>query len=221
MDHYQTDRINAHDDYACEYDALVDQYHSHTHDVLFGMCYEYVRPGETLLDFGIGTGLSSVHFARAGLEVSGMDASESMLRECRKKGITRELTHHDMMDLPWPYDDRRFSCVISCGVLQFFNVLDEIFAEAIRILKPGGIFAFTVIEPSQDEFDHPGEEVSPYIEVPTCWGMNIYKHSDEYLQSLVQGNSLSLLKEQKILTQSGEESEEDVLIKIIVTRRVL
>ena len=80
-----SDRIKIHDEYASSYDSQVKEYNSYGNEVLFGMCYEYVKAGDTLLDIGIGTGLSSINFARAGLDVYGMDASTGMLEECRKK----------------------------------------------------------------------------------------------------------------------------------------
>lgn len=219
VDHQKTDRIRTHDDLAGEYDSLVEQYHSHTHDVLFGMCYEYLNPGEALLDVGIGTGLSSLQFASAGLEIFGMDASESMLRECRKKGFVRELKEHDMTNLPWPYDNETFSHVISCGVLHFFGKLDSIFAEVSRVLRPGGLFAFTVAMLSQQKCDNYGEEISSYLEMPTRWDTSIFKHSSAYIGYLVQAISFSILKEQKILTMSDEAGGEDLLLTVLVTRR--
>ena len=39
---------------ASSYDNQVKEYDSYGHDVLFGMCYDYVNTGEKLLDIGIG-----------------------------------------------------------------------------------------------------------------------------------------------------------------------
>jgi hypothetical protein len=36
-------------------------------EVVFGLAYRYVQPGQSILDTGIGTGLSSVLFPKAGL----------------------------------------------------------------------------------------------------------------------------------------------------------
>ena len=77
--------------FASTYDALVKEYNSYLHQVLFGMCYEYIKPGDSLLDLGIGTGLSSVLFAKSGMNITGLDGSVEMLEECRKKGFAQEL----------------------------------------------------------------------------------------------------------------------------------
>jgi len=85
------DHIQNHGKFAKSYDAQVREYHSHGHDVLFGMTYEYVKSGDTLLDLGIGTCLSSINFAKVKLNVTGLDVSPEMLQECRKKDFAKEL----------------------------------------------------------------------------------------------------------------------------------
>jgi 2-polyprenyl-3-methyl-5-hydroxy-6-metoxy-1,4-benzoquinol methylase len=61
-----------HDSYAANYDSQIQEFDCHLADVLFGLCYEFIRPGDKLLDVGIGSGLSSQNFAQAGLNVYGM-----------------------------------------------------------------------------------------------------------------------------------------------------
>ena len=68
-----------HDDFAADYDQQVRAYGWWGHEALFGLCFEHVRAGERLLDVGIGTGLASAPFARAGVRVFGFDASPEML----------------------------------------------------------------------------------------------------------------------------------------------
>ena len=113
-----TNPIRVHDASADTYDASVEEYHSHLHDLLFGMCYEFIQPGHSLLDIGIGTGLSSVNFARAGVDVYGMDPSSNMIDQCRKKGFAKELKQHSLTDPPLRYHDKAFSHVIACGVFR-------------------------------------------------------------------------------------------------------
>ena len=56
-------------------------------EVVFGLAYTHVHPGQTILDIGIGTGLGSVLFRKAGLKIHGMDISPEMLDTCRRKGV--------------------------------------------------------------------------------------------------------------------------------------
>jgi predicted TPR repeat methyltransferase len=137
-----------HDSYAAVYDAQVRAYDCHIADLLFGLCYEFTRPGQSLLDVGTGSGLAAQPFARAGLQVSGMDFSPTMLETCRAKGFFADLQQHDLTSTPWPYPAAHFDHLVACGVFHFIPQLEAIFVEAARLLKPGGVFAFTTRFPT-------------------------------------------------------------------------
>ena len=74
-----SDQATLHDAYAADYDAQVSAYDCYLAEALFGLCYDFVQPGQSLLDLGIGSGLSAAPFARAGLRVAGMDFAPAML----------------------------------------------------------------------------------------------------------------------------------------------
>jgi predicted TPR repeat methyltransferase len=140
-------RVNpgdSHDREAALYDQYVSERGCYGNEALFGLMYELVKPGETVLDMGIGTGLSSMLLHRAGLRVSGFDSSRAMLDVCACKGFAIDLVQHDLHDVPYPYDADSFDHVLCVGVLHFFPDLAPVFREAARIVRPGGIFAFTV-----------------------------------------------------------------------------
>ncbi|MEA3359080.1 MAG: class I SAM-dependent methyltransferase [Thermodesulfobacteriota bacterium] len=103
-------------------------------EVAFGLSFKYINAGERILDIGIGTGLSSILFHKAGLHVSGMDISDEMLEVCRKKQFAIDLVKHDLMCKPYPYEDNSIDHVICAGVMNFFKDLTIIFQEGSRIL---------------------------------------------------------------------------------------
>ncbi len=113
-------------------------------DAVFGLTYEFVQPGEVLLDIGIGSGLSSVLFHKAGLKIYGLDASDEILKVCEAKGFVADLRQHDIRDTPYPYPDQFFQHIISVAVLNALPDLHPVVVEVGRMLKPQGIFAFTV-----------------------------------------------------------------------------
>ena len=59
------------------YDRQAHAHHWHP-EALFGLVYEYLRPGDHLLDAGIGTGLASQTFAKAGVQVFGFDTDQDL-----------------------------------------------------------------------------------------------------------------------------------------------
>ena len=214
----KVDRISVHDQEAAQYDQQVREYNSYVHDALFGMSFEYVNPHDCLLDIGIGTGLASLPFAKVGLEVFGCDGSTEMLKVCESKAFAKELKAFDLQNISLPYSDGFFDHVICCGVLHFFCDLVVIVKEVLRIIKPGGIFAFTVAAQTSDEETATAGHPQGYLETPTPWGVPIFKHTGGYVINLLQAHGLDSLKIQKLLIRGGPEDSEDMLFRIYVAR---
>jgi ubiquinone/menaquinone biosynthesis C-methylase UbiE len=214
------DTINAHDQEAAQYDQQVREYNSYGHDALFGMSFEYVNPGDCLLDIGIGTGLASQSFAKMGLEVYGCDGSTEMLKVCESKAFAKELKVLNIHIKPLPYSDSFFDHVICCGVLHFFDELETILKEVLRIIKPKGVFAFTVAAQTSEEKAATDDNSQGYLKAPTPWGVPIFKHSSGYITNLLRSSGFDILKTQKLLIRGGpEEDNDDMLFRVYVARR--
>ena len=126
--------------------------------------------GLTVLDLGCGTGRHSVWLAESGASVTAVDFSEGMLTEARRKpgaATVRFLTHD--LHHPLPFRAEAFDLVVSGLVLEHLQDLDLFFAEAHRVLKPGGRAVVSAMHPamflrgSQARFTDPatGELVQP------------------------------------------------------------
>lgn len=196
-------------EHAASYDDEVREYESYGHDVLFGMSYEFVQPGENILDLGIGTGLASIQFSKIGLKVYGLDISEEMLNVCRKKGFVEELKLHNLLAGKMPYEDNFFHHILSCGVFHFISELDNIFSEAARIMKHGGILAFSIA---------PNINKEDYSREMTAWGVPIYKHSPVYIKKLLDENGITLLKEQRLLMKGADKINYDMLFSVLIAK---
>jgi len=214
----ETDSIGAHDQEAAQYDQQVREYRSHVHDVLFGLAFEYVKSRDTLLDLGIGTGLASWPFAKTGPKVYGLDGSVEMLKVCETKKFAEELRQFDLRTLPLPYIDHFFNHAICCGVFHFFGELGPIISETSRVIKPGGMFAFTIASPTPEEQAVPRDSSSDYVMQPTAWGVSIHAHGNRYIEEVLQDHGLETLKAQKILTWSGRDDLDDLLFQVIVAQ---
>lgn len=132
------------------YDALVEAKNYRAPEVLFGLAFDFVRPGESVLDIGIGTGLGGRLFHKAGLKIYGMDMSNDMLDVCRKKGFVEELTRHDLTKPPYPYTDGSMDHAVCVGVLPHINDLLPVFQEVARVLRRDGTFSFMVGEQTEN-----------------------------------------------------------------------
>lgn len=172
--------VSPHDKYAQDYDRQIENYDCWLSEVFFGLCYEDIKGGETILDVGIGTGLSSRLFHLAGLRIYGIDGSKEMLAICRRKAIASDLVHQDILDLPWPYQNSSIQHVISCGVFHFIGELNSIFSEIYRIQVTDGLFMFSVMNRKEDQ------GTQPDFEEQLIDGIPVFIHSKKYIQELMK-----------------------------------
>ena len=207
----KNDSIRTHDEHASEYDREARETGWFGPEVLFGLCFEYVSPHERLLDIGIGSGLASLPFARAGLEVFGIDGSAEMLEVCRSKDFAEDLREFDLRGMPRPYSDGSFDHAICCGVFHLIGDLKPIFKEVFRIIKPGGIFAFNILSETPAEEEAVVSHSPPgYSEVRSDWGVPVFVYSDGCIEKLLQDSGFLRLKELKFLVRDLHEGTDDL-----------
>jgi len=176
---------------ASEYDRTAEEYNWRGPEIAFGLSYAFVNPGESVLDIGIGTGLSSILFHKAGLHVYGMDVSAKMLEACRGKGFAADLKEHDLTVEPYPYDAASLDHAICLGVLNFFRDLRPVFREVARILRDDGVFAFVV-------GDRAPREKAEFVVEPEHTQSDstvmMYCHDTEEINDLLNDNDLALVR---------------------------
>ncbi|MBT4849801.1 class I SAM-dependent methyltransferase [Candidatus Parcubacteria bacterium] len=93
---------------------------------------------DKVLDLGCGTGRLSNSLLQISDEVYGVDQSEEVLKIARQKYPQLKLDCSEVINLS--YEDNFFDMVIINGSLHHFFAVEQTFAEAHRVLKPGGAF---------------------------------------------------------------------------------
>jgi ubiquinone/menaquinone biosynthesis C-methylase UbiE len=186
----------------------------HAPEILFGLTYEHLKPGQTLLDIGIGTGLASELFYRAGLKVLGMDNSPSMLNACRQKFPDFELTEQSILNFPWPYPDNSCDLVISTGAVHFFGELERIISEAFRITLPNGLVAFD-IHLYDPEMDYEELKNGVYFKDDLEYDTRVYAHTVSYVTGILSQNNAKPLKSQTFIVSTDDK----MVFHMIVARK--
>ena len=103
-----------------------------------------VEPGQTVLDLGSGAGLDLILAARKVGETGkaiGLDMTPEMIEACLKNldaaGIKNaEVRQGEMENMP--VEDNEVDWIISNCVINLSPEKEKVFAEAYRVLKPGG-----------------------------------------------------------------------------------
>ena len=178
-----------------DYDASAKKFKWFGYDVVFGMMFEYINSKEKLLDLGIGTGLGSIPFHKAGLVIYGVDISQELLDVCKQKGFAKELKVFDLSKHPFPYDDHQFDHMISVGVFNFFKELEHFFLETKRLLAPNGTVGFTVV-------DHKGDE-NIFTKKDKKWDTTTYHHHRSYIEEMMTRYNFECLKDIDFIAYDG------------------
>ncbi len=93
-----------------------------------------IEPGDRVLDVGCGPGNFSRAFAAAGGEVTGLDASRSMLEAAVRAGGGVRYVRADAADLP--FEDASFDAVCCFAALHMFGDPWAALDQMIRVLRP-------------------------------------------------------------------------------------
>ena len=96
-----------------------------------------------VLDVGCGNGLNLSMFADEGMEVTGIDISQRMLRVARETCPTATLIHADF--LSHPFQPGSFHGVFAKASIHLFPMPDalRLLAKTYALLLPGGVFYVT------------------------------------------------------------------------------
>jgi SAM-dependent methyltransferase len=100
-----------------------------------------VKPGDTVLDVGCGTGTISLALAKRGAKTVGLDVSESYLEGARRLRSHPDITYEHGDACRLQYASSSFDACVSTLAIDVIPEVDLVAAEMRRVTRPGGVVA--------------------------------------------------------------------------------
>ena len=125
---------------------MTNQWNAAQYDAKHAFVYERAKglvdmlapkAGERILDLGCGTGALTAEIARRGAEILGVDRSEEMISQARKKFPALKFELLDVRELRF---NAEFDAVFSNAVLHWVPEAAQVIAGVAQALKLGGRF---------------------------------------------------------------------------------
>jgi predicted TPR repeat methyltransferase len=153
-----------------------------------------VRPWD-VLDLGCGTGLVGMEIAAHASSLVGVDLSERMLERARDRKIYTSLHCTDLTTALGSTGTASFDLVAAADVFVYVGALDTVIPAVRRVLRPGGLFAFST-EAGDDTM----------TEGYSLRRSGRYAHQVEYLDRLAAGNGfrIGLARPTRIRLERGK-----------------
>jgi predicted TPR repeat methyltransferase len=177
------------DQYAGHFDQhLVGVLGYRTPELLKDLLDEHLGGAPALasaLDLGCGTGLCAPMLRPLARHLAGVDLSEKMLDKARESGLYDELACADIVD--WlRRRDAEWDLVLAADVLVYVGDLAPLFGQVARVLRTGGLFAFSVEALAAD--GGPGYAITV---------SNRFAHAPAYVRACAQAAGLSLIEQRE------------------------
>ncbi|MGQ3276793.1 MAG: methyltransferase [Shinella sp.] len=182
------------DDYANRFDtALVERLDYTVPQTLARLVLQHVGDDARfglVSDIGCGTGLFGVEIRAHAGRLEGFDLSAGMLAKAGEKAVYDHLARADL-SLPAQTSglfaaagEARADLVSAADVLMYLGDLAEVFPSAARLVKPGGLFAFSV--------EYGGEGDAPLLR-PSLR----YAHPEAFIRRRMVENGFDLVALEK------------------------
>lgn len=131
-----------------------------------------------IFDLGCGTGLCGELFRPYARRLVGIDLSSKIIAKARSKSIYDEL-YVDEITIALGKEINDVDLILAADVFVYIGDLKAIFESVCRVLKPDGLFSFSVEHKSGEQY--------------AIQGNGRYSHSVEYIKHLANSMELQLL----------------------------
>jgi predicted TPR repeat methyltransferase len=196
---------------------LVEELDYRTPEKLIAIIKGYSEPSSQkwdVLDLGCGTGLVGTGIASDTRHLVGVDLSANMLKKAKARNLYQRLEKAELLDMMRGEEASSYDLIIAADVFVYLGKLDQVFQEAMRLLRTGGNFAFSV--KAIEAMSH--EETNSYVQKD--YQLNDtgrYAHSATYLNRLAA--EIGFVCYKMVQTQARLEHGESVQAWLVLWRK--
>lgn len=154
----------------------------------------HIKPGDRILDVGVGTGLSLPLFPKHCC-VTGIDLSAGMLKEAKKKVEAEGLDHITLIEMDathLAFDDDTFDHVISTHVISVVPDPVKVIAEMKRVCKKEGNIVLV------NHFQSPNKYLAKFDELISPITKKVGWRTDLSLERLIKEADLDVREQYKL-----------------------
>ena len=194
------------DDYAEHFEQhLVGALNYRGHRVLVEMLQRAAagRRVQRALDLGCGTGLCGPLLKAFAARVDGVDLSVQMLAQAQRRQVYDQLAAADITE-HLQGTDVQYDLVNAADVFTYIGDLGATFAAVHRVLRPGGLFGFSV------------EAAAAGVDFELRGSLR-YAHSRRHVEALAQRHGYALLQCMKQALREDQRRAIDALY-VVLTR---
>ena len=106
--------------------------------------FSHAAPDAVVLDVGCGTGLSGAELNQAGFStIDGVDFSADSVMKAAARGVYRQVSTIDLLQLPTGLPTAGYSALVCVGVLSYLSDTEATCREFCRLTQPGAPIVMT------------------------------------------------------------------------------
>lgn len=170
-----------------------------------------------VVDLGCGTGLCGEAFRDKADYLEGVDLSPQMIAKARAKALYDALHVQNLLRFLKATQDAGIDLLLAADVLIYIGDLDPLLDAAHRVLRPGGLFAFTLQKAQENEEEKLRNGAARRDEGYVI-GVDLrYAHRPTYVQALARRHGYAILLMEE--AWSRREAGADVPGLIVVLGR--
>lgn len=182
----------------------------------------YNLKNKKVLDLGCGYGFYTNYFKSIGANVIGVDASKAMLALANQRYPNCDFRMVDMTKT-LNFSDESFDMIFCNQVLMDIDDIELVFRECKRLLKPGGIFYYSIVHPAfydgcwlknKDGYAYAKfleKYISVYELTNEFWGKTAHFHRPlSYYLNVASDVGLVLVHVEEPITYDGKSKNKDL-----------